>query len=72
MIFSKDKRPTEPGLYWCLFIASGTVQIADVIKIAFNGRLGVFVPGNEVEFDVYDENFMWGDRIETPVVEAAP
>ncbi len=71
MIFSKDKKPTEPGLYWFDFQDEGwPVEPVRVIR-AISGDLRMEWIGSGVEHPFIDSLGIWGDRIEIPTVEAA-
>ena len=62
MIFSKDKKPSEPGFYW----AKDSDGITVVEVYLDRDRLMVTVLGwdSDIKIDWISE---WGDRIETPV-----
>lgn len=64
MIFSKDKKPTEPGWYW--FKYEDTEP--EIILIEDRGwGLRSFWTESGTDHDLPDG--LWGDRIETPTVE---
>ncbi len=79
MIFSKDKKPTEAGWWWCQVPKghSRALQTPIPIRIVQRGTLlyvarGLF--GTSVECSLgwaLDRQWLWGDRIETPTIEAA-
>ncbi len=73
MIFSKNKKPTEPGRYWARLGQKNkepfTVMI-DQTKQGLSMRMTVGDSSVVGYLLVSILNFQFGDRIETPTVEA--
>lgn len=65
MIFSKDKKPTEPGWYWAFVDDDATVvQVADIA--------GVLMVFSTAFTGPYSLNaFLFGDRIQIPEAEVS-
>ncbi len=78
MIFSKDKKPTKAGLYWNTILCdNGEHATPFAIRVVeIKAGLCVRFKTNDLDLmshvplDVMHQT-LWGDRIETPTVEAA-
>ncbi len=64
MIFSKDKKPTEVGMYWR--IGNYGKPVPQVVYKAHDGELWTKDWLSE-PLDKF--NWLWGDKIEIPTVE---
>jgi hypothetical protein len=75
MIFSRDKRPTEPGQYWAVYNPEDTPQIRNVYRQPLMPKLGPGYNGLlivEGQGDIERSSFLWGDLIPLPTVEVRP
>ncbi len=66
MIFSKDKKPTQDGWYWMLL--EGVPVVVEAVFIGGVGRTASTAFENTRSIRHSQDSF--GDRIETPTVEA--
>jgi hypothetical protein len=70
MIFSKDKKPTEPGWYWAFLQWRDQPEQAEPVAVTrgFQNRLMVCFEGHTYQVAGLDE-ILYGDRIEVPPVD---
>jgi hypothetical protein len=79
MIFSKDKKPTEPGLYWCRPTKYHERMLLSPVPIHIFNRDGYLhvcknTFGTTQECGLgwaVERGWLWGDPIPTPTVEPA-
>lgn len=71
MIFSRDKKPTEPGWYKCQLRTFNKDEAIAMVTPDSSGRLcAVIHKGNVKILDYVDDMIAaWGDRIEIPTIE---
>ncbi len=68
MIFSKNKKPKDKGLYWIAWVTSSGDLKADILEIET-------LTTGKLYYDRYkdpeDAEFLWGDKVEFPTIETA-
>lgn len=81
MIFSRDKQPTKPGLYWArCYMGHGFQHMGTPKIVRVFDRLGILWVCNNPQMKAthltmqYAERtfWEWGDQIEVPSVGAPP
>ncbi len=76
MIFSKDKKPTEPGQFWVCdndpTDGDGDTMEPRIVALSRYGKRGLTLDGPSLPPYGIAKQFptaLWGDRIEAPTVE---